>query len=609
MPAAASSQTVPPAREIARSAAASAAPKSSVVGDEHVVGARHPRAQRLVVALAGRRAAPPARARRTPRRRTRSGLRARRARRRRRGQGRPPAGRSARAPPRARRRDARAGIGRPVTRYFAPSRPGSRRRGRRGARTAPRAGSRARGARRPRSARPGCRAAAPRTPSARRRSRRRRGRRRAGGARGSAARERRAPARTSARTSSSPSRRGKPEIANVSSSKPASGTSCDSTRSGDPANVTVTPRSRSASATASAGRTCPAVPPAAIRHASLRRLVPFTAMLRRMPTAGEQHDEARPAVRDERERIPVSGAMPSTAARLIAAWPQTSAVMPAASSFPNGSRQRSAMRKPANANAAKAPITSDRADQAELLADHGEDHVRVRLGQVRDLPDALAEPLAGEPARADPDHRLDDLEAGALGVAPRVEEAEDARAAVRLDPDRERARAASARAMRAASSRTGTPATRSIASIISRARSSSRGRARARISPQKSAVTQAERLHELAERPRRAPPREVARRRRGRARASRARTAGSSPGPTRNQRRAPLIAGASDEHRGAEPERGEEQRRREVAQPVVVEARRRRASATTPMSAYIAWRLRKLIGSPFPSAADAEVAL
>ena len=58
-----------------------------------------------------------------------------------------------------------------------------------------------------------------------------------------------------ARRSPRPIRRGKPETANVSSSKPASGTSCDSTRPRDPANVTVTPRARSASATASAGRT------------------------------------------------------------------------------------------------------------------------------------------------------------------------------------------------------------------------------------------------------------------------------------------------------------------------------------------------------------------
>ena len=51
MPAAASSQTVPPARETARSAAASAAPKWSVCGDEDVVVSFHATAQRLVVAL------------------------------------------------------------------------------------------------------------------------------------------------------------------------------------------------------------------------------------------------------------------------------------------------------------------------------------------------------------------------------------------------------------------------------------------------------------------------------------------------------------------------------------------------------------------------------
>ena len=43
---------------------------------------------------------------------------------------------------------------------------------------------------------------------------------------------------------------------------------------------------------------------------------------------------------------------------LTAACPHTSEVTPAASSFPNGSRQRSATVKPANANAAKAAITA-----------------------------------------------------------------------------------------------------------------------------------------------------------------------------------------------------------------------------------------------------------
>ena len=93
-----------------------------------------------------------------------------------------------------------------------------------------------------------------RAPSARRRSRRRRGRRRAaGGCRIARQANGAFPARQSARRSATDGFRGKPLIANVSSSKPASGTSRDSTRSGLPANVTVAPRARSASPTASAG--------------------------------------------------------------------------------------------------------------------------------------------------------------------------------------------------------------------------------------------------------------------------------------------------------------------------------------------------------------------
>ena len=102
-------------------------------------------------------------------------------------------------------------------------------------------------------------------------------------------------------------------------------------------------------------------------------------MLRRMPTAASRTTRLDPPYETNGSGIPVSGATPSTAARLMAAWPQTSEVIPAASSFPNGSRQCSATAKPANANAAKAAITNGRADQAELLADHGEDHVGLRL--------------------------------------------------------------------------------------------------------------------------------------------------------------------------------------------------------------------------------------
>src|SRR5439155_21358595 len=56
-----------------------------------------------------------------------------------------------------------------------------------------------------------------------------------------------------------------------------------------------------------------------------------------------------------------------------------------------------------------------------------------------ELSDALPEPDAEDPARREPEHRLNGLEAGALRVVPRVEEAEDSGAAVRLEPDRKQA--------------------------------------------------------------------------------------------------------------------------------------------------------------------------
>ena len=55
-----------------------------------------------------------------------------------------------------------------------------------------------------------------------------------------------------------------------------------------------------------------------------------------------------------------------------------------------------------------------RADQAELLADDGENEVVVLLGQEQELLPALAEPHAEESARADGEQALSDLIAVAL---------------------------------------------------------------------------------------------------------------------------------------------------------------------------------------------------
>src|SRR5581483_1203314 len=111
-------------------------------------------------------------------------------------------------------------------------------------------------------------------------------------------------ARASARRRAMLGSRGKPQTRKASNSKPASGTSRASSRSGDPAKLTRTPRSRSASATAIDGATWPPVPPAAIRQ----RNVPLCSMpaadVKENPGGGERGNEARAAIGDERQRDP-----------------------------------------------------------------------------------------------------------------------------------------------------------------------------------------------------------------------------------------------------------------------------------------------------------------
>ena len=70
-------------------------------------------------------------------------------------------------------------------------------------------------------------------------------------------------------------------------------------------------------------------------------------MLRRTPTPASITTRFEPPYETNGSGIPVSGATPIAAAMLIAACPQTSAVIPAASRFANGSREAIASRIPA----------------------------------------------------------------------------------------------------------------------------------------------------------------------------------------------------------------------------------------------------------------------
>ena len=136
------------------------------------------------------------------------------------------------------------------------------------------------------------------------------------------------------------------------------------------------------------------------------------------PDGREQDDEARAAVGDERQRDPGQRRDAEHRGEVDRRLAADERGDPRGEQLPE---RVAAAQRDGEAGERERGEGGDhggRADQPELLADHREDHVRLLLGQVVDLLHALAEPLAGEPAGADPDHRLHGLEAGVLRVAP-----------------------------------------------------------------------------------------------------------------------------------------------------------------------------------------------
>src|SRR6266498_5823247 len=169
-------------------------------------------------------------------------------------------------------------------------------------------------------------------------------------------------------------------------------------RSGDPAKVTWTPRLRSSSPTASAGSTCPAVPPAAIRHLTCRSSA--TSRDVKEDSDGDELDnETRAAVGHEREW--------NSGQRREAE--DGGEVDPGLTADERGqargeplAERITALERRLQAGPREEDVGEEHgggSDEAELLADDGEDHVGVRLGQVVDLLHALPQALAEEVTR------------------------------------------------------------------------------------------------------------------------------------------------------------------------------------------------------------------
>ena len=117
---------------------------------------------------------------------------------------------------------------------------------------------------------------------------------------------------------------------------------------------------------------------------------------------------------------PVYGSELVTAPMLMIACQRILAVSPSASSRPNGSGARRAIRRPRQPITISSSDHRQRADQPELLADDRQDRVGVGVRQVVRLLAAHPEADAGQPAGAERDERLHRLPALPQRVGERV---------------------------------------------------------------------------------------------------------------------------------------------------------------------------------------------
>ena len=125
---------------------------------------------------------------------------------------------------------------------------------------------------------------------------------------------------------------------------------------------------------------------------------PWRATFTRTPAPTIVQTSAVPPNDTNGKGTPVTGSTPTTPPRLSTAWPTIQAVAPAASSVPNRSGARAAVRIPIDRDEHEDGDDQQRAEQTQLLADHREDEVGVRGGQEAPLGAARAEADTGPAA-------------------------------------------------------------------------------------------------------------------------------------------------------------------------------------------------------------------
>src|SRR6266542_663271 len=176
--------------------------------------------------------------------------------------------------------------------------------------------------------------------------------------------------------------------------KPALGTSRVSRPRAVPTNAASCPRWRSSSAMASAGITWPPVPPPA------RTIFISICLLRDV----EQHSHA--GIEKRLNADHGRDANGQQAGEVVARVPRRA--------------------QSAEAEEGEGRDKTDGAEPSQLFADHGEDEVGLRLGQIKEFLCAFHQSAPEDPSRAHGDQRLNDVESRALRVGIGIDEGEHA---------------------------------------------------------------------------------------------------------------------------------------------------------------------------------------
>src|SRR5437660_8734060 len=219
----------------------------------------------------------------------------------------------------------------------------------------------------------------------------------------------------------------KPATRSVSSGSPACGTSFLSFPRSVPTSTTSlsVPLASHSRAIASAGKTCPPVPPPAISNfTGLVHPSRFCRLLRNIQqnAGGQEHDQqTRSAIADEGQRNSFRRHHSEHDSKINQRLAQHHRGDSQRQQAPESVRRTEGGAHPPPAVDHKEGDDRNRPEKTQLLADHRINKIRVRLRQIKELLFALHQAHARESAGANCDERLQQLKSSALRIGVRMQ--------------------------------------------------------------------------------------------------------------------------------------------------------------------------------------------